>query len=314
MKRLLTAAVAATALLLTGCTGSDAETGRPVTDTPGGGTAANPVVYPVQVGKVTLDKQPTSIVSLSPTATEMLFAVGAGDQVKAVDDQSNYPKEAPRTKLSGFKPNAEAIAKQKPDLVIVSDDLNKIVDQLTKLKIPVYEAPAAKDLADTFREISEIGALTGHQDKAQKVVADITAGLDRARKSVQPRDKPLTYYYELDEKLYTLTSKTFVGSLLAQLGLVNIADKADADGKKGGYPQLSQEALVKADPDIIFLADTKCCDQSADTVKKRKGWSGVSAVEKRQIVALDDDVASRWGPRIVDLFQTVAAMVAKVPA
>ena len=138
--------------------------------------------------------------------------------------------------------------------------------------------------------------------------------MDRIRKSVPPRTEQLSYYYELDPTFYTVTSKTFVGSLLVQLGLVNIADEADADGKKNGYPQLSQEALVKADPDLIFLADSKCCDQSAATVKKRKGWSGIQAVKSGQVIALDDDIASRWGPRIIDLFEAVANAVAKVPA
>jgi iron complex transport system substrate-binding protein len=90
-------------------------------------------------------------------------------------------------------------------------------------------------------------------------------------------------------------------------GLDNIADPADADGSKGGYPQLSEEFIVKADPDFVFLADTKCCGQSAATVKARSGWAGLTAVKQDQIVALDDDIASRWGPRVVDLFRTIVA-------
>jgi len=97
-------------------------------------------------------------------------------------------------------------------------------------------------------------------------------------------------------------------------GLENVADKADADGSKGGYPQLSGEALIASDPDLIFLADSKCCQQSLDTVKARPGFAGVTAVKTGQVVALDDDIASRWGPRVVDLVHAIATAVAKVPA
>ena len=125
---------------------------------------------------------------------------------------------------------------------------------------------------------------------------------------------PLPTYYEISPSYHSATSKTFIGSVLGQFGLTNIADAADPDGKKNGYPQLSPEALVAADPDLIFLADTKCCGQSAATVRARKGWSAITAVRQQQIVPLDDDIASRWGPRIVDLVQSVADAVAKVPA
>ena len=120
--------------------------------------------------------------------------------------------------------------------------------------------------------------------------------------------------YELDPTFYSVTSKTFIGSIFSLFGMSNVADAADPDGAKGGYPQLSQEVLLKGDPDMIFLADSKCCQQSAASVKARKGWSGITAVKAGQIVALDDDIASRWGPRVVDLVQSVADAVVKVPA
>ena len=109
-----------------------------------------------------------------------------------------------------------------------------------------------------------------------------------------------------------MTSKTFIGSIFAMLGLQNVADASDPDGKAFGYPQLSAEALVKANPDLVFLADTKCCQQSADTVKTRAGWARITAVSKGQVVALDDDIASRWGPRVVDLAKIIADAGVKV--
>lgn len=308
MRRVLTAAITAATLMLAGCaSGGDTPEAAPA---PGASGAS----YPVTVGNVTLDKRPERIVSLSPTATEMLFAIDAGPQVVAVDDQSTYPPDAPRTDLSGFKPNAEAIAAENPDLVVLSDDTNKIVEQLTALKIPTFLTPAAKALDETYAQIGGLGTLTGHPAEASALAERMRTQIDKIVQSVPKRGTPLSYYYELDPTLYSVTSSTFIGSVFSRFGLTNIADAADPDGAKGGYPQLSQEVLVKANPDMIFLADSKCCAQSPATVKARKGWTEVTAVRSGQIVALDDDVASRWGPRVVDLTQSIADAVAKVPA
>jgi iron complex transport system substrate-binding protein len=266
--------------------------------------------YPVTVGSLTLTARPTKIVSLSATTTEMLFAVGAGDQVTAVDNNSDYPAGVPKTDLSGYKPNAEAIAAKNPDLVVISNDLNNVVASLTQLKIPVYLAPAAATLDDTYREITEIGALTGHATGAADVNRRIKDDIAKLVQDVPQRAKKLTYYYELDPTYYSVTAKTFIGSLFTTVGLENIA----TSGAAGDYPQLSAEAIVKADPDTIFLADTKCCQQSAATVKARPGWAGITAVRQNQVYALDDDIASRWGPRVVDLVRAIVDAVAKVPA
>jgi iron complex transport system substrate-binding protein len=305
MKRVFTAAIAATLLFTAAACGSADEPES---------TASADAAYPVTVGKVTLTARPQRIVSLSPTTTEMLFAIGAGPQVAAVDDQSNFPADAPKTDLSGFKPNAEAIAAKNPDLVVLSTDSDKIVSQLEQLKIPVFMVPAATTMDDTYREITELGTLTGHRAEAEALTKRMAVDIDRIVKSVPARSKPLSYYYELGPELYTLTSKTFVGSIFAMFGMTNVADPADADGSKFGYPQLSPEALVKANPDTVFLADTRCCNQSAQTVSARQGWGAVTAVKTGQIYPLDDDIASRWGPRTVDLVQSVADAVAKVPA
>lgn len=264
-------------------------------------------------GGLTLDKRPEKIVSLSPTATETLFAIGAGSQVTAVDDQSTYPANAPKTNLSGFKPNAEAIAAKQPDLVIIANDIDKIKDQLTTLKIPVYLAAAATSLSVAYQQFTDLGALTGHRAEAEALAGKTKDEIGKLVAGV-PRHARTKYYYELDPTLYTVTSKTFVGSLFAMFGLTNVADPADADGSKGGYPQLGPEALINANPDMVFLADSKCCKQSLDTVKARPGWANVAAVRTGQVIALDDDIASRWGPRIVDLVRTIADAVGKVPA
>jgi iron complex transport system substrate-binding protein len=127
--------------------------------------------------------------------------------------------------------------------------------------------------------------------------------------AVPHRSKPLTYYYELDQTYYSVTSDTFIGRLLALLGMKSIADSAKGASAAGGYPQLSAEFIVKANPDYIILADTICCHQNASTVANRPGWSGMTAVNSKHLILLSDDIASRWGPRVVDLLQAVLAAI-----
>jgi iron complex transport system substrate-binding protein len=254
---------------------------------------------------------PKRIVSLSPTATEMLFAIGAGGQVVAADEFSNYPAQAPKTKLSGFTPNAEAIAAYNPDLVVLSTDAKGIVAQLGKLNIPTYLATDAKTIDDTYAQITELGKRTGHESEAKALNERMQGDLSKLVAGLPKPKKPLTYYYELDPALYTATSKTFIGSLFTQAGLVNVADAADASGS--GYPQITAEALIKANPDVIFLADS-VMGETPDKVKARPGWTAVTAVAKGNVVALDSDIASRWGPRVVDLMRAITDAVAKAQA
>jgi iron complex transport system substrate-binding protein len=272
---------------------------------PAGQGATFPVTLDTPAGKLTLDQQPKRIVSMSATATEMLFAVGAGGQVAAADSNSNYPEEAPKTDLSAYEPNVEAIAGYKPDLVVYSDDLGDLAAGLGKLGIPALQQPAAKTLDDTYAQLDQLGRATGHVAEATQLAATMRAEI--AKIAAAKPTHQLTYYHELDKNLYTATSKTFIGQLYGQLGMKNIADAADKDAS--GYPQLSAEYIVKADPDLIFLADTKCCGQSATTVAARDGWGDLTAVRTGGVVELDDDVASRWGPRVVDFLKTVAAKV-----
>jgi iron complex transport system substrate-binding protein len=250
------------------------------------------------------------IVSLSPTATEMLFAIGAGDQVVAVDDQSNYPADAPRTKLSGFQPNIEAISGYDPDLVVISTDTGDLKAGLERLGITVVLHSAATNLDGTYAQIEELGQATGHADDADELVNRVRAQIKEAVASLPEGAKGKTYYHELDNTYFTVTSKTFIGSIYGLLGLRNIADVADKSGS--GYPQLSAEYIVQANPDFIFLADTKCCGQSLQTVAARPGWGGIAAVRNQGVVELDDDVASRWGPRVVDFLELVAERLRKV--
>jgi iron complex transport system substrate-binding protein len=292
------------ATVLSACGGGSTSTDTTV-------AMASEAVYPVTVGDLTLDAQPMRIISLSPTATEMLYAVGAGAQVVAVDEYSNYPEEAAAlgTMLSGFEPNIEAISGYTPDLVIASYDPGTLVEQLGALSIPVFIANAATSIDNVYEQIEQIGLLTGHGEAAVQLAAQMKTEIEAAVAGVVPATEPISYFYELDNTLYSVTSNTFVGQIFNLFGLRNIADNVESGND---YPQLSAEVVVSSDPDIIFLADTKCCNETAATVGARDGWSGLKAVTNNHIVELDDDVASRWGPRIVELVVAIRDAVAMV--
>ena len=266
------------------------------------------VVVTAANGAVRVPRRPHAIVSLSPTATEMLFAIGAGPQVKAVDADSDYPRNAPRTKLSGYTPNVEAIAAEQPDLVVISSyDASMLTKRLGALHIPVLSLPTPTGLNGVYAELTQLGRVTGQVRQADNVVGRMRRQIKAIVASVPHHAKPLTYYYELDQTYYSVTSSTFIGHLLGLLGLKSIADTAKGAAAAGGYPQLSAEYVLKANPDYIILADTLCCHQNAATVAARPGWSSLAAVKHGHVIALNDDIASRWGPRIVDLLRTVLA-------
>lgn len=310
--RLAAIAVAALAAACAACGSSSASSagGSAGSSTAAHGPGAGfPVTVTTAGGTVHVASRPRAIVSLSPTATEMLYAIGAGPQVKAVDSDSDYPRNAPHTKLSAYQPNAEAIAAYKPDLVIISNDIGGITAKLTALSIPVLDLPAPANVAGVYSEFTQLGAATGHVAQAraedQKLRAQISAIV-----SAEPHHTaPITYFYELGANpYYSVTDSTFIGSLLSMLGLKSIADAAQGAAAAGGYPSLSAEYILKANPDYIILSDTGSGGgQSAGTVSVRPGWSVLTAVKDKHIIMLNVDIASRWGPRIVELLQAVAA-------
>jgi iron complex transport system substrate-binding protein len=301
--------VAVSALFLTACgqsSSSSVESAAPTV------ASSFPVTIENNGTSVVIPEQPDAIISLSPTATEILFAIDAGDQVIAVDDQSNYPAEAPKSDLSGFTPNLESIVALSPDLVVVSFDVDGIVAALAAAEIPVLVQYAAATLDDTYLQIAELGTATGQSAKAEELTSQMKSEIETAIAQVPAEAAGLTYFHELDNTLYTVTSATFIGSIYALAGLTNIADTA-ADAASG-YPQLSPEFIVDADPAIVFLADTKCCGQTAETLAQRPGFEGLSAIATNSVVELDDDIASRWGPRTVDFVKAIVDGVLTVTA
>lgn len=311
MKRRFTALAAAGALVwsLAACgdnSASSATTAAPAATTaPAPSETAAPAPDTTPAGPV-----PERIVSLSPTATEMLFAIGAGDQVVAVDEMSNYPAEAvaKATALSGYTPNVEAIAAYDPDLV-VHDGSTDLGAQLDSLGIANWVGAAAMTFDDIYMQIEQLGAATGHVDEAAALVANMRASIDAAVASAPKLATPPRYYHELDPTYFSVTSNTFIGEVYGLFGLRNIADTTEGTTD---YPQLSEEFIISQSPDLIFLADSKCCGETRDSVAQRPGWNATSAVSTGSVFIIDDDIASRWGPRVVDYVELVADAMAYV--
>jgi iron complex transport system substrate-binding protein len=286
------------------------------TATVGADTAVFPVTLSAANGAVTIKSEPARIVSLDPTSTEDLYAVGAGQQVVAVDADSDYPAGVQKTSLSGLTPNLEAIAKYNPALVVASQNSGGLVAGMAKLGIPVLIEPAAATLAQAYAQIAQIGSATGHGAQATRVVAGMKQQIAASVRTVGTGHKGLTYYWELSANpYYSATSATFIGQIVGLFGLKNIADAASKPAD-GGYPELSPEYIVTAQPRIIFLADNQAADggQSPAAVAKRPGWSGIPAVKDGEVIGLNDDIASRWGPRLPELVAEIAQAVKRTPS
>jgi iron complex transport system substrate-binding protein len=271
-----------------------------------------PTTLPAANGNVTIKSLPKRIVSLDPTATEDLFAIGAGSQVVAVDQDSDFPPGVPVTSLSGLTPNIEAIAKYDPSLVIASQDSNGLVSGLGKLGIPVLIEPAVDTLNQAYLQIEQIGQATGHYNQSTEVVQNMTEEINDTVRAAGTKHKGETYYWELSNNpYYSATSATFIGHILALFGLKNIADAASKPAD-GGYPELSEEYIVTARPQLIFLADNQPADggQSPGVVARRPGWADIPAVADHDIFGLNDDIASRWGPRLPSLVNEIANALA----
>jgi iron complex transport system substrate-binding protein len=256
-----------------------------------------------------LSSNPTRIISLSPSATEILFGIGAGAQVVAVDDNSDFPKNAPFTNLSSFTPNVEAIAAYHPDLVVLQSSATNaatIRSELQKLKINVYLEVTPNNINEAYSEFLALGKVTGHPSRAKALVASMKSQIQRIVTKFR-KANPVSIYHELDNTLYSADSSTFIGQIYSSFNFTNIADAAHG----GGYPQLNAESVIQANPQLIFLDDGPY-GESATTVASRPGWSSISAVKYKHVIVLPLDIPDRWGPRLVEFYRFIAKSTTKI--
>lgn len=268
---------------------------------------------------------PQCIVSLSPTATNTLYAIGAGSQVQAVDEYSDYPAAAlalsKKHKIDALSPSLEAMLgicnaspthpSTKPDLVIISYDPSDFQQKLAAQGIKVVEENAATSVADALSQIRQLGVLSGHAQRADALAASMNRTINSEIASVPAHPKKkISVYYEISyNPYYSLTSSTFVGSIMKRMGLVNIAD-GDSTSADVGYPELSGEYIVSTNPSLILLAG----DATAASVATRPGFRNIVAVRNGNVVELNADIASQWGPRFVELVSQIAREVKHVEA
>lgn len=310
----VTAADSAATTSATATTAAAPATAAPTTAAAATTVAATPLIpgFPHTLdgpgGTWTLDEPPQRIVSLSPSTTEILFAIGAGDQVVAVDDYSTYPAAAPTTDLSGWDPNVEAVLTYEPDLVLIANDANDIVAALNAAGVPIYINAAPVDLEAGYAGIIALGDVTGHADAAAELVVTMRSEMEAALGSAPAAAVRL--FHELDDTHYSVSSFSFIGAVYAEFGVENIADPADSDG--WGYPQLTPEYIVDSDPEVIVITDL--VGYGAHDVAARPGWNNVTAVRNGNIVVVNADIASRWGPRLPQFAAIIAEALAKAVA
>ena len=287
----------------------------PATATPEATVAASattpPSTFPVTVsdqeGKpLTLAKQPRAIISFSPGVTEILFAIGAGPQVIAADQFSDYPAEAKALKqrVKYTSPDVESALSLNPDLVIMSRAQRTSVERFRSAGLPVFYTPEADSLDAIMENVRMWGHLTGHAAEADQVANGMRARIEAVKVKVAPVAEGPRAFYELSDSLVSAGDKTFIGSILPLLKAKNVASGAATD-----YPQLTAEAVISRDPQVIFLADASSAWQSLETLRKRPGWTSISAVKDGKVYPIDPNIGNRPGPRIVLALEEIGRLL-----
>jgi len=294
MFRKLFVTILAAALLLTACAPAAAKTRMDGLNRP-----------------VELQGIPKRIVSLAPSNTEILFAIGAGKQVVGRDSFSNYPAQAASVQDIGGstgKYDTEAIVALKPDLVLAGEiNTPELVNSLQKLGLTVYYLPNPTTLEGMFANLETVGQLTGHSSEAAALVKSLTARVAAVDARIKTATTSPAVYYELDAtdptKPYTAGPGTFVDLLLTRAGGNNVGKSL-----KSQWAQISLEQLVVANPSIIILGDA-AYGTTPDALKQRAGWGSLAAVKNGQIYPIDDNLISRPGPRLVDGLEALAKLL-----
>jgi len=307
MRSRLVAFVAVLLFLLPACGGAFAPASPPA-PTPTASLAAR---YPLTVSDdrghaLTLAAVPMRIVSLAPSATEIVFALGAGDRVVATDDFSDFPAEAKALpKLGGVRTSPEKIVAVQPDLILAITSGN-LPAQLDALGQPLFVFDPS-DLEGVYKNILAVGRLVDREQRAQQIVADMRSRIDAIGAKAKPATTKPLVLHEVDStdpnRIFVAGPRNFIDSMIAVCGGVNVA--ADAPTK---FPAFSPEQIVARAPDIIVLADYRF-GTTPEMVTARPGWSAIPAVRQRAIYPIDDDLVSRPGPRLVLGFEAYAKLL-----
>lgn len=260
--------------------------------------------------EVSIENTPKRIVSLSASNTEILFAIGAGDQVVGRDEFSDYPAEVvsiPSVGGSMGKYSLEQIAALEPDLILAAEiNTPEQVKAFEELDLTVYYLSNPKDIDGLYANLLLIGQITGKDKEAQTLVDGLKNRVDQVLNLEKP-SSPIRVFYELDgsdpSKPWTPGKGTYMDLLLTLAGGENIGSTAGE-----GWLQISQEAILSADPQVILLGDA-AYGITPEMVAERSGWSGISAVSDTRVYPFDDNLVSRPGPRLVDGLELIAEII-----
>jgi iron complex transport system substrate-binding protein len=261
--------------------------------------------------EVALKGIPQRIIAIAPSSTEILFAVGAGNQVVGVEKFSDYPEAAKKVTNIGSafeKLNTELIVSLKPDLVLAAQiNTPEQVKQLEDLGITVYYLKNPHTLEEMYGNLETVAKLTGHEAETATLIESLKKRVAAVDAKIGPVSSRPSVFYELDStdpsKPYTAGKDTFITLLIERAGGHNIA--ADLDS----YPQMSLEQIVAADPTYIILGDATWGGVTPEMVASRPGWENLSAVKNGKVVPFDDNLVSRPGPRLVDGLERLAKLL-----
>ncbi len=266
----------------------------------------------VRGNKVTLAQPAQRIISLAPSNTEILYAVGAGAQVVARDDFSNYPAEAaalPTVGGSMIQYNLEEITKLQPDLLLVSPLTSpEQIKALQEITPNVYVLENPKTLDELYANLVMVGALTGHAPEAEVLATNLEARARAVLDKVAGVSEKPKVFYELDAtdpaKPWTAGPGTFIDLLIGLAGGENVGSALGSE-----WAQISQEELIVQDPAIILLGDALYGGITPESVASRPGWDAIQAVKNQKVFTFNDDLVSRPGPRMIDGLEELAKAI-----
>lgn len=269
------------------------------------GAATFPLTIADALGRsVTFERAPQRIVSIVPSNTEVLFALGLGDRVVAVDAFSDFPPDAADKPRVGdyLNPDIEGMVGAEPDVVLAAASHDAtVLPALERVGVPVV-AIEPDSVDGVLASIELIGQIAGVPDRAATLSCDLAGRIAAVEAAVAEAERPRVFF-EISADLYTVGPGSYIDDLIGRAGGANIA--ADADS---AWPQLSAEAVVAADPEVILLVDD-VPGAAAEAVAARPGWSDVAAVRSGRIAVLAADPVVRPGPRLADGLEEMARAI-----
>lgn len=261
--------------------------------------------------KVTIEKEPKTIVSLQTSPTEIAFALGLGDKIVGVSDYDNYPKEVEKIQKVGAQDiNTELVLSLMPDMAFVTDYHHKshpeILKQMEDAGITVVVVGGAESFKDVYADIEMIGKATGAETKAKEIVTDMKQRLDNIKEKAAEgvKDKKRVWVeVSPAPDIFTTGTKTFMHEMLESLQAVNVAENHE------GWVKLTEEEIVKLNPDVIITTYGYFVDNPSEQVYARAGWAEVPAIKNKQVFDVDNDTVTRPGPRLIEGVETLAKFI-----